>query len=173
MRIFTFVLLLIGVRVMGQEIKVEYDKKHDFSNYKTFSYGESQVATPPDEKQVSDATFEKWIKNGVTRELQYKGLKRVDSLGDLVVTYTIVTMPRLDLQAIGPAGGTPGSNDRTWSRSYTEENFIVDLNTRSNYLAWRVNALADITGRDAERIIDAVIVRGLKKFPKHKDTKKK
>jgi len=165
MRILT-VLLLVGLQAMGQEIKVEYDKKHDFSKYKTFSFGESQVVTPPDQKQISDATFDKWIKNGVTRELEFKGMKRVDTLADLVVTYAVGTMPRLDIQAIGPAGMTPGSNDRTWSRNYTQTSLIIDLNTHNNYLAWRVNAVADVIGRDAERTIDAIIVRGLKKFPK-------
>ncbi len=174
MKILSIMLLLFSLQAAGQELKVEFDKKHDFSIYKTFSFGESQVATPPDEKQVTDATIDKWVKAGTARELKYKGLKRVDTLGDLVVTYTIVTMPRLDIHTIGPAAGTPDSNDRTWSRSYTQQNFIIDLTApNNNYLAWRINALNDVVGRDAERVIDAIIVRGFKKFHKQKRKQKK
>jgi len=168
MRFLTIVLLLLSLCASAQEIKIEYDKKHDFSKYKTFSFGESQVITPADQKQVSDATVNKWVKTGVTRELEYKGLKRVDSLADLVVTYVIATMARSDAQAIGPLGMTPGSDDRTWSRDYKQTSVIIDLNNRSKYLVWRVNAVADVISTDAERTIDMVIVRGLKKFPKVK-----
>src|SRR6516162_8566557 len=106
MRFFTTALLLVNLCASAQGIKIEYDKKHDFSKYKTFSFGESQVITPPDQKQVSDATVDTWVKNGVTRELEFKGLKRVDSLADLVVTYVIGTMERSDAQSIGPLGMT-------------------------------------------------------------------
>jgi len=163
--------LLLSFCASAQEIKIEYDKKHDFSKYKTFTFGESQVVTPPDQKQVSDATVDKWVKAGVTRELEFKGLKRVDSLADLIVTYVIGTMTRSDAQAIGPLGMTPGSDDRTWSRDYKQTSFIIDLNDRSKYLVWRVNAVADVIGTDAERTIDMVIVKGFKKFGKGKKKK--
>ena len=160
--------MLLSFCVSAQEIKIEYNKKHDFSKYKTFSFGESQVITPADQKQVSDATIDKWVKTGVVRELEYKGLKRVDSTADLIVTYVIGTMARSDAQAIGPLGMTPGSDDRTWSRDYKQTSLIVDLNNRSKYLVWRVNAVADVIGTDSERTIDMTIVRGFKKYPKLK-----
>lgn len=166
MRILSALLLLLSLKTFGQEINVEYDKKHDFSKYKTFSFGESQVVTPPDQKQISDATLDKWIKSGVIRELEFKGLKRVDSLADLIITYAIGTMARSDAETIGPLGMTPGSNDRTWSRNYKQTSFILDLNSRNNFLVWRINSVADVIGADAERTIDMIIVRGFKKFGK-------
>src|SRR6478736_3288098 len=168
MRFFTIALMLLSICASAQEIKIECDKKHDFSKYKTFAFGESQVVTPADQKQVTDATIDKWVKTGVIRELEYKGLKRVDSAADLLVTYVIGTMARSDAQAIGPLGMTPGSDDRTWSRDYKQTSLIIDLNNRSKYLVWRVNAVADVIGTDSERTIDMVIVRGLKKYPKLK-----
>ncbi len=168
MRFLSILLLLMSFCASAQEIKIEYDKKHDFSKYKTFNFGESQVVTPADQKLVSDATIDQWVRKGTTRELEYKGLKRVDSVADLVVTYVIGTMERSDAQAIGPLGMTPGSNDRTWSRDYKQTSVIIDLNDRSKYLAWRVNAVADVIGTDAERTIDMVIVKGLKKYPRLK-----
>lgn len=164
MRNLVVLLLAVSTHVFGQGIKVEYDKKHDLTKYKTFSFGESQVITPPDQKQVSDATVDKWIKNGVTRELEFKGLKRVESGGDLTVTYAVGTMSRSDMQAVGPLGQTPGSSATTWSRNYNQTSLIVDLNNKSNFLVWRINAVADVVGTDGERTIDLIVERGFKKF---------
>src|SRR5579859_380297 len=134
MKILFSLLLLTSIRVVGQEIKVEYDKRHDFSNYKTFSFGENVVVTSTNQKRVSDATFDNWIKNGISRELEHKGMKRVDSLADLAVSYAFVRTPQSDVETIGPLGMTPGSNERTWSRNYTESTLIIDLNSHSNLL---------------------------------------
>ncbi len=92
MRFLAIPFLLLNFCASAQEIKVEFDKKHDFTKYKTFKFTGGQVMTPADQKQVSDATIDKWVKAGVTRELEAKGPKPVDSLADLVVTYAIGTM---------------------------------------------------------------------------------
>ena len=172
MRNLVVLLLAVSTHVFGQGIKVEYDKKHDLTKYKTYSFGQSQVITPPDQKQVTDATVDKWIKNGVNRELEYKGLTWVESGGDLMVTYAVGTMPRTDLQAVGPLGQTPGSNATTWSRDYNQTSLIIDLNNKSNFLVWRINAVADVVGTDGERTIDLIVERGFKKFGKAVKKKK-
>ena len=151
---------------------MEYDKKHDFTKYKTFSFGESQVITPKDKKVVSDATIDQWVKNGVTRELEHKGLKRVDGSADVVVSYAVGTMPRSDMQPLGPLGQTPGSDATTWSRDYNQTSLIIDLNTKNNFLVWRINAVADVVGAEGERTIDMIVERGFKKFAKHGKKKK-
>lgn len=166
MKLVAFSLLFVSLNSLCQEIKVEYDKKHDFTKYKTFSFGESQVITPQDQKQVSDATVDRWVKNGVTRELESKGLSKVDSNADIVVTYAVGTMARSDIQAIGPLGQTPGSTATTWSRNYNQTSLIIDLNNKSNFLVWRINAVADVVGPEGERTIDMIVERGFKKFAK-------
>ena len=172
MKLLTILVLFITATANCQEIKIEYDKKHDFTKYKTFSFGKSQVITPQDKKQVSDATVDKWIKNGVTRELEFKGLKRVEESADLVVTYAVGTMPRTDMQTLGPLGQTPGSTATTWSRDYSQTSLIIDLNNKSNFLVWRINAVADVVGTEGERTIDMIVERGFKKFAKPVKKKK-
>jgi hypothetical protein len=164
MRFFTLLLIFISLRAVGQEIKVEYDKKHDLSHYRTFSFGESKVVTSSEDKEVSDATISMWIRKGVKRELEYKGLTAVDSAADLIITYAMFASPRLDIQPIGPAGMTPGSNDRTWTRNYTSTTLVIDMNNKSNFLVWRINATADVMGASTERTVDQIVVRGFKKF---------
>jgi hypothetical protein len=172
MKFVLFVLLITSFHAYSQEIKVEYDKKHDFSKYKTFSFGESQIITPEDKKQVSDAMLDKWIKNGVTRELEFRGLKRVDGSADLIITYAAGTMPRSDMQSVGPLGQTPGSTATSWSRNYSQTSLIIDANNKSNFLVWRVNAVADVVGAEGERIIDMIVERGFRKFAKPVKKKK-
>ena len=171
MRMISVLLWLLSQSVTAQEIKIEYDKKHDFSKYETFSFGESSVIASSNQKQVTDVTFDKWIKNGVRRELEYKGMKQVDSLADLIITYAFVRTPLLDVEPTGPLGMTPDSNDRTWSRTYTESTLIIDLNNRNSLLIWRVKAEFDTAGRSAESVIDMIIARGFKKFGKGKKRK--
>ncbi len=166
MKLPIILLLFLSVSAFSQEIKIEYDKKHDFTKYKTFSFGESSVVTRQEKKEVNDALINKWVKNGITRELEYKGLKQVEASPDLVVTYAIITMPRSDTQALGPLGQTPGSNATTWSREYNQTSLIIDLNNRSNFLVWRINAIADVVGPESERTIDMIVEKGFKKFAK-------
>jgi outer membrane lipoprotein-sorting protein len=170
--IFLLSLVLVSSGLFAQNIKVEYDKKHDLSRYKTFSFGESQIITPSDQKQVADATLDKWIKNGVKRELEYKGLTAVEKDGDLVVTYAAGATAKVDLSPIGPLGQTPGSNDRVFTHNYQEMDLIIDLNNRSNYLVWRINSTVQMTTTDAERTIDQIVERGFKKFGKAVKKKK-
>jgi hypothetical protein len=171
MKMLFALLLLMSIRVAGQEIKVEYDKNHDFSKYKTFSFGENVVVTPTNQRRVSDATFDNWIKNGISRELQFKGMKRMDSLSDLIVTYAFVRTPQLDVEPIGPLGMTPGSSERSWSRTYTESTLIIDLNNHSNLLIWRVKGTFDVASSNVESVIDMIIARGFKKYGKGKKKK--
>ncbi|HCW07802.1 MAG TPA: hypothetical protein DGG95_10615 [Cytophagales bacterium] len=161
----TLLLLLFSEILTAQEIKVEYDKKRDFSTYKTFSFGEGQVVLPPDQKQLSSSVIDKWIKNGVRRELESKGLQRVDSAADVKVSYVFLTTAREDLQRIGPLGQTPGSTATTWSRDYIQTSLIIDLNTKKD-LIWRVNATVTVSGADGERVVDMVVEKGFKKFGK-------
>lgn len=168
----TILFLFFTNIILAQEIKVEYDKKHDFSMYKTFSFGEGEVVATSDQKQASSVAIDKWVKTGVTRELESKGLKRVDSAGQIKVTYAYVTMPREDMQHIGPLAQTPGSTATTWSRDYTQTSLIIDLNTKKD-LIWRVNALVTISGAEGERVVDVIVERGFKKFGQHPKKKKK
>lgn len=157
----------------AQEIKVEYDKDRDFTKYKTFSFGEGEIVTPKDQKQVSDAVFDKWVKAAVTRELELKGLKRVDSArGDLIVSYAAGSLTRSDAGNVGPMGMTPGSTERTYIHDYQQMSLIIDLNDHSNIMIWRINSTTNMTAQGGERVVDQVVERGFRKFAKPGKKKK-
>ncbi len=172
-RLAAFFIFLLGSTLgWGQEFKVEYDKDRNFSQYKTFRFGEGELVTPKDQRQASAQQVDKWIKDGMTHQLELKGLKRVDSTADLVISYVVGTLARSDAGDVGPMGLTPGSMDRTYMKDYRQANLVLDLNDKS-YRVWRVNATMEMTSANAEKIIGQIIQKGFRKYPKADKKKKK
>jgi hypothetical protein len=169
--------LLISISSLGQDIKVEYDKNHDFTKYKTFRFGEGEIITPKDKRVVKDATLHGWVRKAIMDELTGKGLVYLDSAkADLVASYIIGSLERSDMQDLGPMGGTPGSTSQTWSRDFQQSSLVIDLNERNNLLVWRINAVTSTTTPDAGNMIKDVVSKGFKKFslkPKKEKKKKK
>jgi hypothetical protein len=168
-----FFVSLFWVAAQAQEIKVEYDKNRDLTQYKTFRFGAGEIVTPGDQKRVSDKVLSGWIRQAITKELQLKGLQLVDSTADLVVSYVYSTISRSDMGNLGPMGLTPGSNERTYIRDYQQGSLIIDLNDRNDFLIWRVNSTTNMTATGGERIIDQVVQQGFKQFAKPVKGKKK
>jgi len=155
-------------------MKVEYDKDHDFSKYKTFHFGEGEIITPQDKRIIKDNVLHKYVKTSIAEELKEKGLTQMDSLADLEVSYVIGSTPRTDTERLGPLGLTPGSSSQTWSHDYFESDLIIDLNDRSGKKVWRINSTTSSTTSDIGRVIDQVVAEGFKKFStKRKKEKKK
>ncbi|HCZ37070.1 MAG TPA: hypothetical protein DHV26_14210 [Cytophagales bacterium] len=175
MRYFLFLVAatLCITPAFAQEIKVEFDKNHDFSQYKTFRFGEAEVITPKDQKQVSDEEIKRWIVKAITTELSLKGLKQVDSASDLVVSYVVGTLSRSAMGNVGPMGMAPGSNERTYIRDYQQGSLIIDLNDSKNFLLWRINSTTNMSSAGGERLIDQIVQRGFKQFGKPVKKKKK
>lgn len=173
-RLAIFSILLLSFSTgWGQEFKVEYDKSRDYTQYKTFRFGEGEFVTPKDQRQVSAEQVDKWIKEIVAQELELKGLKRVDSTADLVVSYVIGTLAKSDAGDVGPMGLTPGSMERTYMKDYQQGNLVIDLNDRRDIKVWRVNATMEATTSNAEKMISQVVQKGFKKYPKALNKKKK
>lgn len=160
----TVALFLLPACIFAQTIQAEYDKNRDFSQYKTYRFGAGQVITPKDQRQFDEKKIDGWIKTSIREEFREKGLVEADSAADLVVTYAIGSTQRLDMQNLGPLGGTPGQDTRLWSRDYNLSSFIIDLNDRANNLVWRVNGETAATTSDAARQIDEFVAKGFRKF---------
>jgi hypothetical protein len=166
-------LLAFSFSLSAQGLKVEYDKKHDFSQYKTFYFGEGEITTPSDERIIPDATMHHYVKTSIAEELKEKGLTQLDSLGDLEVSYLIGSAEKLDVERLGPLGMTPGSTSQTWSRDYWQSNLIIDLDDHGRRV-WRINSTTSSPSAEVGRMIDQVVAEGFKKFSlKPKKEKKK
>ncbi len=173
-RLITLIAILLGATAAwSQEMKVEYDKDRDYTQYKTFRFGEGELVTPKDQRQMSAEQVDKWVKDAMTQEFELKGLKRVDSVADLVISYVLGTLARSDAGDVGPLGLTPGSMDRTYMKDYRQGNIVIDLNDRRDIKVWRVNATMEMSSDNGEKMINQVVQRGFKKFPKSKEKAKK
>src|SRR6185436_12830527 len=105
----------------AQDFKVEYDKNADFSHYKTFQFGEGEIITPKDLRQVPDTTLHKWVRDAVAEELIKKGLQRLDSAADLTVSYIVGSQMRSNAGDVGPLGLTPGgTSSQTYMHDYRQ-----------------------------------------------------
>ena len=174
----------------AQEIKVEYDKKRDFSHYKTFKFGEGEVITPKERQQVSEAKLHKWIKDAIVEVLTEKGLHLSDTSSDLVASYVVgsgernenINMGTQMLSGLSHGGGVvkgnaitaSGNPNQTWSREYQIGNMIIDRHDKSNNLVWRANATTQ--GAAAEQLIRQMVSASFKKFslkPKKGNKKEK
>lgn len=170
--IFSFLVL---TNLHAQEIKVEYDKNRDFSSYRTFTFGETEIITPKDKRVVDEKLLHSWVRNSVTKELEEKGLKKSDSAADLTVSYIVGAVELSETGTLGPFGGTPGVEaNRHYTNSYQQGNLVIDLNDRKDFLIWRVNAQAINISAEARQYIDGVVAKGFRKFSiKPKKNKKK
>jgi hypothetical protein len=92
----------------AQDFKVEYEKNVDLSHYKSFRFGEGEIITPKDLRQVPDTALHKWVRDAVSEELTRKGLQPADSAADLTVSYIVGSQMRSDAGNVGPLGLTPG-----------------------------------------------------------------
>ncbi len=159
----------------AQGIDVDFDKKRDFSVYRTFRLGEGEVITPKEKQQSSAKELQGWMKTAIQEKLRDKGLVESDSSADLIVTYLIGSKEEredinLGVQLLG--GGIssnspstdPGKSNKTWSRSYSLGKIIIDLADRSGTLVWRIKATTENAEADTKSVIDEVVRVGFKKF---------
>jgi hypothetical protein len=168
-----FALILFSSATLGQELKVDFDKNRDFSQYKTYRFGEGEIITPADQKQTNEKDIEKWIRNAISRELEMRELTLVDSAADLVVSYVAGSLARSAMGDVGPMGMAPGSMDRAYIRDYRQGSLIIDLNDKRKLLVWRINATSDMSAAGGERMIDQIVEKGFRKYPKPGKKKKK
>ncbi|HZX75406.1 MAG TPA: DUF4136 domain-containing protein [Cyclobacteriaceae bacterium] len=174
-KILLLSFLFFRTVMFAQEINVEYDKNRDFSKYKTFSFGESEIITPKDQKVYDSNQIHGWVRDAITRELEIRGLKKTDSLGDLTASYVIGSSSRSEIENVGPLGGTPGmvAQPRSSMRDFNMGSFIIDLKDKSKNLVWRVNAETMLTSTEVQSSIDEIVVKGFKKYGKPVKSKKK
>ncbi|MBN8577158.1 MAG: DUF4136 domain-containing protein [Cyclobacteriaceae bacterium] len=173
MRLLLLIFFITSIGLEAQEIKVEFDKSQDFTKYKTFSFGEAEVVTPKDQKQVTDTEIKRWVVNAITQELTLKGLQHIDSLGDVTVSFLVGTLTRSDMGNVGPMGLAPGSTERTYIRDYQQNSLIIDLNDRKDFLVWRINSTTNMAGNGSERLVEQIVQKGFKQFGKPVKKKKK
>jgi len=74
-------LFFVGVAAFAQEVRFDYDRSANFSAYKTYEWVDYKSV------DVGDQLIDRDIKRAVDEQLSAKGLRRVETGGDLHVGY--------------------------------------------------------------------------------------
>jgi len=141
----------------GVAVNTDFDPAASFPSYKTYSWREgTKLPNPLSEQRLIAA---------VDAQLKAKGLTRVDSAGDISVTYHASADKQLDVQTFqtggyyGCWGGCMGTSS-TSVKPVTVGTVIVDIvDTKTNKMVWRGTGTDTVSGdasENAQKINDAV-----------------
>ncbi len=177
-----FILLLLFVATVGfsQKVDVKYDKKRDFSRYKTFSVGEGEIFTPEGERKYKDAELKTWIRDALVHQLKEKGLTPVDTNADLHIDFVAGALQQTQFEDWGPMGYSQSpdpigqGSSRTWSGEYNQGSMFLDfIDTKLNKVVWSSTASVNLTDEtNINRVINEMATKSLRKFPVKSKKKK-
>jgi hypothetical protein len=91
-------LLCLGVTAFAQDVQFDYNRSTNFSAYKTYEWIDYKPVA------VGDELLDQDIKRAVDAQLAGKGLRRVESGGDLVVGYQAGISQEKEFNSLGTGG---------------------------------------------------------------------
>ena len=159
------VVLLLTVASLAQQVKTDYDRNANFSNYKTFSF---------EKIETKDPLWVDRIKSAVSAALTAKGLSQVDSGGDISIVAVEMTntQQRLDTFYKGFGGGWRwggGFGDATTTtETYQVGTLVVDMfDSNTKELLWRGSASDTVSNQSARNIknLDKGVQKMFKNYP--------
>jgi hypothetical protein len=157
------VALLFATVSFAQQVKTDYDRSTDFSQYKTYSW--EKVQTP-------DALWVDRIKEAVNSELAGKGLTPVASGGDISIIAIEVTHNQQTLNTFydgfggGWRWGGGFGNATTTTETYKVGTLVVDLfDAKSKKLVWRGSSSDTLSDKSDKNIKN--LDKGVKKMFDH------
>lgn len=137
-------------------ITTDYDKSVDFSKFRTFGF----LALDENSKKFVNDIDEQRLKDGVTRELEARGWKKVEGIGDAMVGFHVIVEQKTGTTAYtnyyGGMGygygfgygyyGAPGMSSTTVQQyDYLVGTVIIDIfDAETKKLAWEGVANGEI-----------------------------
>jgi hypothetical protein len=172
---FSLFFLLLLVTTTYSQVKSDYDKNIDFSQYKTYSYGgwendSDKILTPFDKKRITDA---------MVNELNARGMTYTQEDGQVVITLFIVVNQKTSTTAYTNYNGSMGYRSRwgwgygsmgtattTYNENdYLEGTFVVDMyDNTSKDLIWQGVITSVVTEKPEKR--EKTIPKKIKKLMK-------
>lgn len=157
------VIALGGCGGSSMKVSTDYDRSANFAPLKTYSWRvEQQLPNPLMGQRLVEA---------VDANLKAKGFTRVESGGDITVTYHAAADKTVDVQSFqsgGPYSCWGGCMTSTTVTPVTVGTVIVDLvDTKTNKMLWRGSATDTVSGdpKENEGKINEGIHRMFEKFP--------
>lgn len=124
-------ILFLGAVALAQDIHFNYDRSANFSAYKTYQWVESRTGA------VSDQLLDQNIKRAVDAQFALKGMQRVESGGDVTVTYQAAIDREKQFDAFGTGPRFYGSG-RVSTTTIEVGKLVVDVSDPArNQIVWR------------------------------------
>ena len=121
-------LAYLGVAAFAQEVQFDYNRSANFNAYKTYQWVDYKPVRPGDQLLDQD------IKRAVDEQLAGKGLRRVESGGDLYVGYQASISQEKQFDSLGwgggPLGGATWATLRVTSSTSTSASWLLGYSTR-------------------------------------------
>jgi Domain of unknown function (DUF4136) len=157
-------MLLFAGRSSAADVKTDYDRNTNFSQYKTYSW---------EQVQTRDPLMVDRIKSAVNGSLAAKGLTEVPTGGDLSIVAIEVTHSQQTLDTFynnfGGGRRFGGFGDATTTtETYRVGTLVVDLSDpATKKLVWRGSASDTLSDKSEKNIdnLDKGVVKMFKKFP--------
>jgi hypothetical protein len=164
--LMAIMLLFVG-KSSAQQVKTDYDRGADFSQYKTYSW--AQVKT-------KDALDVDRIKTAVNAALAAKGWTQVDSGGDVSIVAMEITRNQQTLNTFYDGfgggwgwrrfGGGGFGEATTTTQTYKVGTFVVDLfDAKTKQLIWRGTSSDTLSNNSDKNIKN--LDKGMDKMFKH------
>jgi hypothetical protein len=178
--IFLTGLFILAV-VSGQaQMHVDFDKKVDFTKYKTFKFEPGRVIRKLGVRDTSNTFINQYIDEAVTKDLVGKGLHLSNEHPDLVITYLAGAREKQQVQNYMSQGFYPYAGfygygmggwwgpqwNNFWVRKYEEGTMIIDMyDAGKAQLIWRAYAVSSISNFNEKKFVDKQIHKSFKHFP--------
>lgn len=169
MKVFRhYALITLAVLALSSitfaDVHTDYDKKADFSHYKTYQWVKVQTSNPLWEQRIRDA---------VDKDLQAKGWQRVESGADVALTAVGSTQNRQEYQTfyngLGPWWWRGfGDETTTTVQNYTVGTLVLDMYDAQNHrLIWRGVSTDTLSHKPSknEKKLDKAVEKMFDKFP--------
>jgi hypothetical protein len=163
------VMALLSGLASGQQVKTDYDRAANFTQYKTYSWQHVKTRDPLDVDR---------IKNAVNAALAAKGWTQVDSGGDASIVAVEMTRDQQTLNTFYDGlgggwgwrrfGGGGFGEATTTTETYKVGTVVVDLfDTKSKQLIWRGSASDTLSNNSDKNIknLDKSIEKMFQHFP--------
>lgn len=165
----TLMIVSLAAGCLAQEIKTDYDRKADFSQYKTFSF---------EKVETKDPLWVDRITTAVGAALTAKGLTQVESGGDIAIIAMGMTSEQQTLNTFYDSfgggwgwrrwGGDDFGESTTTTQTYRVGTLVVDLYSReTKSLLWRGSASDTLSDNSTKNIknLDKSVEKLFKGFP--------
>ncbi len=154
-------LVLTTIAAVAQQVKTDFDRNANFSQYKTYSW--SGVKS-------KDPLLVDRIKSAVNSALAAKGLTQVDSDGDISIMATEITENEQTLNTFydGFGGRRWGGfgDAQTTTETYRVGTLVVDLfDAQTKKLMWRGSSSDTLSDKSDKNIKN--LNKGVEKMFKH------